>query len=438
MTGYNDPPASFGAAVDAVMAEAAAQGIPEVIWLTMRVPVTTSRPAPRAPTFETNNRTLLQKAQQYGGALQIADWSTYSAGQPSWVIADGFHLSARGAAAAATYIADVAAQVLDGATITPPAAPVGFGAAAASPAPGSDLGLRRRGRRRVVQHRVQRRGVGWLRRPRWDRIEHTGSRVAESRDRGRVRPRRRLRAVDQALRRRVVGSVDVTWRSVEVRAGRHVRLTGHGGRVRGRCRSGAVDDDVRRWELERLVEPRRHRDCCTVGDVGVARHGDRPRSRRRRRAVGAVEKRVVEWMVDARGHPDHRARKCVEVSRHARRLRPRHRQRPVDQSIRRRLERMVLARWHPPQPGRRGLVPSGNRRRVRSRRRLRTLVAGRLSATGSAVGSASGDSFADPWSCARRVDSGADQGISRVRRGQQKRRVDGVTDLQGPCAEEAP
>jgi len=133
MTGYNDPPASFGAAVDAVMAEAAAQGIPEVIWLTMRVPPGS---APTSAVFEANNRTLMQKAQQYGGALQIADWSSYSAGQTSWVIADGFHLSARGAAAAAAYIADVAAQVLDGATITPPAAPVGFGAAAASPAPG--------------------------------------------------------------------------------------------------------------------------------------------------------------------------------------------------------------------------------------------------------------------------------------------------------------
>ena len=133
MTGYNDPSASFGAAVDAVMAEAAAQGIPKVIWLTMRVPPGS---APTSAVFAANNRTLLQKAQQYRGALQIADWSSYSAGQTSWVIADGFHLSARGAAAAAAYIADVAAQVLDGATITPSAAPVGFGAAAASPAPG--------------------------------------------------------------------------------------------------------------------------------------------------------------------------------------------------------------------------------------------------------------------------------------------------------------
>ena len=31
--------------------------------------------------FRDNNRTLMQKAQQYGGALQIADWASYSAAQ---------------------------------------------------------------------------------------------------------------------------------------------------------------------------------------------------------------------------------------------------------------------------------------------------------------------------------------------------------------------
>lgn len=140
MTGYNDPPATFAGAVDAVMAEAAGQGVPSVIWLTMRIPnVTYVSPgfASTSSTFVENNRTLLQKAQQYGGALQIADWATYSAGEPSWAAADGFHLTARGGAAAATFMADVAAQVLDGATITPPAAPFGLGASAASPGPGA-------------------------------------------------------------------------------------------------------------------------------------------------------------------------------------------------------------------------------------------------------------------------------------------------------------
>ena len=129
------------------MAEAARQGVHKVIWLTMRTAdVSYVSPGYRSSssTFRDNNRILLQKAQQYGGALQIADWATYSADQPSWVGPDGVHLSVRGAPIAAAYIADIAAQVLDGTTITPPAAPVGFGPAVASPWPGPDLGLRRR------------------------------------------------------------------------------------------------------------------------------------------------------------------------------------------------------------------------------------------------------------------------------------------------------
>lgn len=139
MTGYNDPGTMFGAGVDAVMTEAARQGVHKVVWLTMRTAgVSYVSPEYRSSstTFRDNNRILLLKALQYEGRLQVADWATYSAAHPSWVGSDGVHLSVRGAPIAAAFIADAAARVLDGTTITPPAAPVGLGASAASNAEG--------------------------------------------------------------------------------------------------------------------------------------------------------------------------------------------------------------------------------------------------------------------------------------------------------------
>ena len=122
MGGYDDPGSGFATAVDAVMAEAARQGIPHVIWLTLRT-ADVSYVGPtfssNTYTFRDNNRILLQKAQQYGGRLQIADWATYSASQSSWVVSDGIHLTASGANAVASYIAAQAARVLGGETITP-------------------------------------------------------------------------------------------------------------------------------------------------------------------------------------------------------------------------------------------------------------------------------------------------------------------------------
>jgi peptidoglycan hydrolase-like protein with peptidoglycan-binding domain len=123
MTGYNDPGTGFAAAVDAIVAEARRQGLLHVIWLTMRTAdVSYVSPTYRSDsyTFRDNNRILLQKAQQYGGYLQIADWATHSAARPTWVGSDGVHLTASGAVAVTTFIADMAAQVFAGATITPP------------------------------------------------------------------------------------------------------------------------------------------------------------------------------------------------------------------------------------------------------------------------------------------------------------------------------
>ena len=126
MTGYNDPGTGFPEAVDAIVAEARRQGLMHVIWLTMRTAdVSYVSPTYRSNsyTFRDNNRILLQKAQQYGGYLQIADWATYSAGQRSWVGSDGVHLTPSGAVAVATFVAEMAARVFAGTTITPPPSP---------------------------------------------------------------------------------------------------------------------------------------------------------------------------------------------------------------------------------------------------------------------------------------------------------------------------
>jgi hypothetical protein len=142
MSGYNDAGSIFGAGVDAVMAEAARQGVPRVLWLTMRtadVSYVSPQYRSSASTFRDNNRILLQRAQQYGGALQIADWATYSANHPSWVGSDGVHLSVRGAPIAAAFIADEAGKVLDGMRSDVVAVDTSIGAAYAAHSAGREL-----------------------------------------------------------------------------------------------------------------------------------------------------------------------------------------------------------------------------------------------------------------------------------------------------------
>ncbi len=122
VTGYNDPGYLFDDGVDAIMAEAAIQGISKVMWLTMRT-ADVSYVAPgfssNAHTFRDNNRILLQKSVQYGGRLQIADWAAYSAGKDSWFTPDGVHYTGSGASAAAAYIAQQATLVAQSRNITP-------------------------------------------------------------------------------------------------------------------------------------------------------------------------------------------------------------------------------------------------------------------------------------------------------------------------------
>ena len=89
MGGYDDSSFGFSNGVDAVMAEASRQGIPTVLWLSLRasdVSYVGPGSISNSSTFRANNRTLYSKAIQYGPRLQIADWATYSANAPGVVL----------------------------------------------------------------------------------------------------------------------------------------------------------------------------------------------------------------------------------------------------------------------------------------------------------------------------------------------------------------
>ncbi|MCU1364974.1 MAG: hypothetical protein JWL72_4042 [Ilumatobacteraceae bacterium] len=101
--GYDDPadgPYGIGSAVDVLVAEARAQGIAHVIWLTYR------EAGPEASRSHRSNVVLHAKLAQYP-ELTLADWAGRSAGMPSgWFSADGIHLGVQAAAAMGVLIGD--------------------------------------------------------------------------------------------------------------------------------------------------------------------------------------------------------------------------------------------------------------------------------------------------------------------------------------------
>ena len=118
MAGYDDIDISAG--VDAVLAEAARQGVQRVLWLDFPTNVPYHQPlssANVAPIYQRHNAVLAAKAAA-NPMLAIAPWAAYSAGHPEWFQPDGIHLRfppgaddagplhrgpARGAAAAALH-----------------------------------------------------------------------------------------------------------------------------------------------------------------------------------------------------------------------------------------------------------------------------------------------------------------------------------------------
>src|SRR5262245_17422792 len=122
MTGYDDSSYLFDDAIDAIVTEARRQDIDHVLWLTLRTEgVSYEEPLHQASgrTYREGNKVLLSRAAQLGGYLQVADWATYSVGHQGWLEPDGVHLTATGADALTTFIADQVGRVLDGDTVTP-------------------------------------------------------------------------------------------------------------------------------------------------------------------------------------------------------------------------------------------------------------------------------------------------------------------------------
>jgi hypothetical protein len=92
MAGYDDIDISAG--VDAVLAEAARQGVQRVLWLDYPTNVPYHQPlssANVAPIYQRHNAVLAAKAAA-NPMLAIAPWAEYSAGHPEWFQPDGIHL----------------------------------------------------------------------------------------------------------------------------------------------------------------------------------------------------------------------------------------------------------------------------------------------------------------------------------------------------------
>src|SRR4051794_38600210 len=93
MAGYDDADISSG--VDAVLAEAARQGVQRVLWLDYPTNVPYHQPlssANVAPIYQRHNAVLAAKVAA-NPMLAIAPWAAYSAGHPEWFQPDGIHLS---------------------------------------------------------------------------------------------------------------------------------------------------------------------------------------------------------------------------------------------------------------------------------------------------------------------------------------------------------
>jgi hypothetical protein len=108
MTGYDDFHDITGD-IDAIMAEATAQGVGEVLWLTYRESPAYSLPSDvpgkpaGAPIYAQHNR-LLQEATARWSNLSVLDWHGYSIGHPEWFSADGIHLRPAGSVELARFI----------------------------------------------------------------------------------------------------------------------------------------------------------------------------------------------------------------------------------------------------------------------------------------------------------------------------------------------
>ena len=103
MAGYDD--ASITNAADQVMAEAEAQGVRRVLWLTFRTNTAYVLPGglPARNLYESHNNELASAAQRHP-SMRILDWDGFTTNRSDWFASDGIHLSVAGATGLATFI----------------------------------------------------------------------------------------------------------------------------------------------------------------------------------------------------------------------------------------------------------------------------------------------------------------------------------------------
>ena len=103
MAGYDD--ASITNAADQIVAEAEAQGVIRVLWLTYRTNTAYVLPGgiPARTLYGSHNSELAAAAQRHKD-LQILDWDGFTTNQPTWFAADGVHLTLAGADGLANFI----------------------------------------------------------------------------------------------------------------------------------------------------------------------------------------------------------------------------------------------------------------------------------------------------------------------------------------------
>jgi hypothetical protein len=103
MAGYDD--SSITNAVDQVMAEAEAQGVKRVLWLTYRTNTAYVLPGGiAARTLYSSHNSELTAAAQRHSSLKILDWDGFTTSHADWFAADGVHLNLAGAVGLANFI----------------------------------------------------------------------------------------------------------------------------------------------------------------------------------------------------------------------------------------------------------------------------------------------------------------------------------------------
>ena len=96
--GYNDVGRDFADAFDRIVAEARRQRIGTIIWTTYREDVGRGLPRDASSAYaDMNDQLRLRMLSGNYPELRLLDWWQYTKSAPSWVVADGVHLTRVGA-----------------------------------------------------------------------------------------------------------------------------------------------------------------------------------------------------------------------------------------------------------------------------------------------------------------------------------------------------